>query len=277
MNSSKNQNQHILAQIYLKQFGYKKDGEWRISFFEWGQVGLRNEFIRKFTTEVNLFDLPSYLFQNHRVFEENTSRIESEYKKLINNLTYQQRLTGKDEYVLYLFVASILCKTKHFRQQIDTFLKDPRCRKKLIYEITQLSRQYTENLLNAILDLSNPKDHLNIITNIILEDISYKLTYFDYIIIEDYDNYGWITTDNPVYIDQQNNYNFILPIESEIYLPLSKNFCLFMFNQDSKLKSNPLRELTIKRINKVDFLLFDKVSKIIYSNLYRYLILPLDL
>ena len=86
-----------------------------------------------------------------------------------------------------------------------------------------------------------------------------------------------LTTDNPVYMDRQDHNEWIIPIEAEIYFPLSKDFCLYMFHDKSKQNENILRQLKIDRVNKVDFTTFESMTKNNLRNLNEFLIMPVEL
>ena len=95
--------------------------------------------------------------------------------------------------------------------------------------------------------------------------------------IRDSERKGWLTTDSPVHLDKQGSHEWIIPVESEIYLPLSKDFCLFMFHPKSKICSNPLRKLKIDSINSIDFDTFNKLTKKITFDYDEYLVFNQEL
>ena len=96
--------------------------------------------------------------------------------------------------------------------------------------------------------------------------------HFNKVFIKDFENIGWLTTDSPVHLDTQKKCGVLIPIESEIYLPLSKDFCLFMYHPSSEIQTNPLRKLKKDRINEIDFETFEKISKKMTFDYDKYLI-----
>lgn len=111
----------------------------------------------------------------------------------------------------------------------------------------------TEELTNLKSLLKNlDKDfQLNVVIGVLMNYLVRVFRAFKFIILRDYNNRGWPTSDNPVILDKQGNYSWIVPIEAEIYLPLSKDFCLFMYNKNSEIHTNPLRNLIANEINKI--------------------------
>ena len=100
---------------------------------------------------------------------------------------------------------------------------------------------------------------------------------FQFIILKDFDNRGWFTSDNPVIVDKQNNHSWIVPLETEIYFPLSKDYCLFMFHEDSEIKTNPLRHLTINKISDSDEVTHKSICDRTLHNDNEYLIFPTEI
>ncbi|CAZ97331.1 DUF4238 domain-containing protein [Zobellia galactanivorans] len=264
------QKQHRLSQVYLKKFGYQEDEEWMVSIMELGKGKTENVKISEFTAEENVFDLPFKDFELRRHFETLSGRLESDYNRLINNIENQKRLTPKDKDLLNHFVPNILCRTTHFRFFIRGLIDNIDTRKKLLNEITIFKEDegQTEFLLNIL----KPETHLNIVVGTLMNHMVYVFRHFKKIVLKSPKGYGWLTSDNPIYIDFQEKHEWIIPIESELYFPLSKEYCVFLFHQESELKSNPLRNLRQDRINQIDFNLFDKLANKIARNLDKYLV-----
>jgi hypothetical protein len=265
-----NQEQHKVSQVYLKQFGYKIGKEFWLSVYKMGNKKTENVLIKDFTTETNIFDLPIDDFEIKRYFENLSGEIENFYRTVISNLNHQKKLTPKDKDVLNHFVANLLCRTNPFRRNINELLKDDETREIFINEITMFSNDTKENKL--VLDHFGEDFQLNIVLGTIMNHLVYVFRNFKKVVIKDCDGKGWITTDSPVHIDKQGIYNWIIPLESELYLPLSKDFCLFMYHPDSEKKDNPLRELRIDKVNKISFELFEKISLKIGRDFDEYLI-----
>lgn len=264
------QKQHKVSQVYLKQFGYKIDEEYWLSVYKMGNEKTENVLIKNFTTETNIFDLPIDDFEIKRHFENLSGEVESFYRTVISNLHNQKRLTPKNKDVLNHFVANLLCRTNPFRKYINDLLNDDETRNKLINEITMFSNDTEENKL--VLDHFGKDFQLNLALGTLMNHLVSVFRNFKKVIIKDCDGKGWITTDSPVYLDYQGIYNWIIPLETEIYFPLSKDFCLFMYHPESEKKDNPLRELWIDKVNKIPFELFEKISMKIGRDFDEYLI-----
>jgi uncharacterized protein YutE (UPF0331/DUF86 family) len=264
------QKQHRISQVYLKQFGYKKENEYWLSVQKIGNKKTENVLIKDFTTETNIFDLPIDDFEIKRHFENLSGEVENFYRTVISNLHNQKMLTGKNKDVLNHFVANLLCRTNPFRTFINDLLSDNESRELLIKEVTMYSNDADNNKM--VLEHFGIDYQLNIFIGTVMNHLVHVFRNFKKVIIRDYQNHGWITTDNPVFIDRQNNYQWLIPIESEIYLPLSKDFCLFMYHPNSELKTNSLRNLRTDKVNTISFDKFESISLEIGRNFYEYLI-----
>jgi len=269
------QKQHKVSQVYLKQFGYEKDGEWWLSVYKAGKSVTENVKIKDFTAEINIFDLPFKSTVLKRHFESTSNKIESYYRTVISNLHNQKRLTSKDKEVLNHFVANIMCRTNQFRNFINGLLRCCDTRDKFIKEITMLSNDKEE--AKAFLDKFKIDFQLNIAVEILMEHLVLLFEKFDKVILKESNGNAWLTTDSPVYLDRQNKFEWLIPIESEIYLPLSKDFCLFMFHPKSEVSSNPLRSLNVDCVNELDFETFDAITQKIIVDYDEYLILNIEI
>jgi hypothetical protein len=248
------QGQHKVSQVYLKQFGYQKNGQHWLSIYRAGNKTTENILISEFTREINIFDLPYSTPETKRLFENNSNLIENHYRTIISNLHNQKRLTPRDSNIVDHFVANILCRTNPFRSFIDNLLRFPKTRDKIIEEMTMFTSQ--KEHIKTHLSQIKIEHQLNPTMLALMDHLIFVFSKFHKVIIRENDGNGWLTTDSPVHLDKQNFQDWVIPLESEIYLPLSKDFCLFMFHPESEKSDNPLRQLKPNRIHSVDFEIF---------------------
>lgn len=265
-----NQKQHKVSQVYLKHFGYNKNKEFWISVLEIGKTETENIRVNDFTIENNIFDLPFEDFEVRRGFENMSNEIENHYNIIISNLHNQKQINSKDTKFLCFFVANILCRTNPFRSFISELLTDGETREKFISEISYFSKDKKD--IEFVLNHFDVENQLNIILETITHYLANIFKHFNKVFIKDYNNLGWLTTDSPVHLDTQGKYEMLIPIESEIYLPLSKNFCLFLYHPSSEIQTNPLRNLKNDKINEIDFDTFHKITKKITFDYDKYLV-----
>lgn len=265
-----NQKQHRISQVYLKQFGYKKNDKYWLSVLKVGCGLTENVLISDFTAETNIFDLPVDDFEIKRHFENLSSEVENFYRTVISNLRHQKKLTPKDKDVINHFVANLLCKTVPFRNFIEDLLNDDITRNHLIDEVTYYSDDTDANKM--VLDYFGKDFQLNVFIGTVMNHLVHVFRHFKKVIIKDYQSLGWISSDNPVLIDRQGNHEWLIPIEAEIYLPLSRDFCLFMYHPNSEISNNLLRNLRIEKVNTITFENFNEISLKLGRNFYEYLV-----
>lgn len=267
------QKQHQVSQIYLKQFGYcDVDKQHWVSVYKVGERKTENIKVVDFTIQTNIFDLPFEEMEIKRHFENLSSKLENRYRTVILNLRNQKRLTLQDKDLLNYFVANMLCRTNTFRNFISVILQDENDREVLFKEITMFpenNNDYEE--LKVVLNSIKEKSKINIVICYVMNHLFEVFRRFDKVVLKDNSNIGWLTSDNPVYIDRFENHHWLIPIESEIYFPLSKDFCLFMFNSNSKFTENPLRKLKLDKPNSIDFENCDIINKKMFLENQAYL------
>lgn len=125
--------------------------------------------------------------------------------------------------------------------------------------------------LELILSQITTDNELNIVMCYVMNHLVYVFQRFKKVVLKHYKNLGWLTSDNPVHIEKFDNFSWIIPFESEIYFPLSKDFCLFMFNPNSENQENKLRTLKLDKVNIVDFETCDRVNKKMFFDNKAYL------
>lgn len=271
-----NQGQHRVPKTYLKQFGYKnKDNMWEISVYEHGNPITKNKSIEGFTKESNIFDI-SFLDLNHqarRLIEKNCQKVETFYPKLIKTLNEESRLNYQSKDYLINFIPSLLGRSFYYRKFIGLLL-GPLTRDTFIDEITMFQTDIKHiNFLKAIPNNLKISDQINLFLGHVISHFVNILRSFNFIVFKDYDNRRWITSDNPVIIDNKNNHEHLIALEAEIYFPISKNYFLFMYHPRIKFE-NPLRNYPDCSIQQADEHIHDLLAEKIKNHEFRYIIIP---
>lgn len=274
------QKQHSLSQVYLKQFAYKDNGNrWKVSIYSLGNPITDNKFIKSFTAETNIFDIT--LFGNEapevrRHFENKSSVIETYYPSVIRKIEKKGELDEVSRGVLVNYVSNILCRTEKFRHLLELFLQ-PETRENFFEEISMFSKGDQDlEFLKAI----NPAFPINKQINLIIGNVMNHLVRifdsFNMVIVKDFDDRGWFSTDNPVTLDLNNEFDFIIPVKTEVYFPLSKEYCLFMYHPNV-MTNNELRKYQhgeiIQATEEMHKWILDKIT----SNANKFLIFPIEL
>lgn len=271
----KYQGQHRLSQIYLKQFGYKSNGRWYISVWYKGDNHTDILLISDFTNETNVFDMPFYEEELKRFFEDfSNQHLENHYEKIVKSIA-NNNFIPKLKNLLFAFVANIICRSIPHRDFFNTLLLDTQTRQIFLQEITKFEEDEYSKWKAALKELE-PEYQFNVVVLQIMMYLTKVFETFDCVILKAPEDKGWFTSDNPVVIDKQENFSYLIPPEAEIYFPLSKDYCLFMFSEQSEIKNNALRKLRKNKINLVDDITHKSICDKITWNDNRYLVFFAD-
>jgi|694.fasta_scaffold119915_4 hypothetical protein len=277
MSSPKFQKQHRISQVYLRQFGYLKENIWYISVWEKFKDYTDNKRIDEVTVETNIFDLPFEEEEIKRHFENTNSKIETLYPTIIKSLKNQKLLTPRHKDILCHYTANLFCRSKSTRTYFQNILNNSKNTNLFLQEITMFEPDILETFKLAF-PLIPIEQRLNMAIGTIMNYLVTVLRSFNCIILEAIPDKGWFTSDNPVVINPQESsidtseYLYTIPIDSEIYLPLSPDYCLFFFHKNAIQNSNPLRTSPLNKIVKVDDIMHDSICKLILGNCDDYFI-----
>lgn len=270
----KDQGQHRVSQTYLRQFGFRdKNHHWVISVYELGNSITRYEYIKKFTKETNLFNLDYFDGEIKTLFETNCSKIETHYPHLIKSIEKEGKLIPKSKELLIQYVPSLMCRNIPFRNWVTDLISHKSTRNKFFNEITMFeptkSDYKTLASLNQELDI---KFQVNFVMFSVMEFCIQLLSNFNFVILKDFDNRGWFTSDNPVVFNNKNNHTWTVPLESEFILPLNPTYCLYIYHPD--YNENIYDDCSANQINSREHkYISDQISK----NAQKYIIFPEDL
>ncbi|MBA4198208.1 MAG: hypothetical protein C0459_11710 [Chitinophaga sp.] len=270
------QKQHLISQVYLRQFGYKRENQWYISVWEKSKNSTDEFRIVDFNTEINIFDLPIGNLEERRHFESKSKFLEDNYSIIIKSLIHQKRLLPKHKDLLCHFLANMYCRPMPNRELIQSRLKNKNFKDAFLSEITM----FNENNLKEwkeFTELTPLNIQLNFIIGQIMDYLICVLRNFTFVILKDYDNRGWFTSDNPVIIkinenENHNEYPYLIPLDCELYFPLSSQFCLFGFHKSSTHIKNELKNLKENLIHNVTEQIHDMICKLSIQNDSQYFI-----
>ena len=253
------QSQHRIPQVYLKQFGFEREGVWYVTVFDRTKNHTEDIRIKDYNVAVNEFDYQDEDYKIKRHYENTAGKIEDMYPKVLNSIKNQKLLTPRHEDILRHFVASLIGRAERQRDFFAEMIGDEKVRSRFLEEITLFDEQDNPADIELAFSIMNKNEHLSLIQGIITNHIVRVLRSFKALILKDFDGRGWFTSDDPVCINFQDNYSWIIPAEAEIYLPLSREYCLFLFHEKSPKDSNPLRKLSTNKIHLLDEVAHDAI------------------
>ena len=265
------QGQHRISQTYLKQFGYKdKDGKNLISVLDKKRNFIENKYIKNFTKEENIFDLP--LIDSERKLEQLNTTLETHYPEIIWELKNNGKLSDERASNLLDYFPNLLCRTTNFSTVIKYFLQSDK--RNLFFD--EITAHYTEwrFFLGEIHKLKSKKE-INLVLPIVMDYLSFGFQHYNYIILTN--DRGWATCDNPVMFIQNGNGYSLLHTEIEIYFPLSRDFLLYVYHPRHHRENDLLSKHPVKSVVHVN----ENMAREIYFKTFRhamqYLIFPVKM
>jgi len=276
----KYQGQHRISQVYLKQFGYLREGRWWISVWYKSFNFTENVLVENFTKETNVFDLPIFeQTELRRQFESQSGILEREYPSIIKTIRNQGQITPRHRDILCNYIPNLICRARPYRELFQRYLDDPVLRNYFLDEITTFAPDQLPGLTESLEQLRQ-EVCMNYVTGYVMNYLVEIIRKFSFIILKDYDNRGWFTSDNPVIIDPQEDpseeiheWKLLIPMESELYFPLSPDYCAFLFYPRSGKAGNALRNKEVNKVHQSDEASHERICRMIgqqYSSYFLF-------
>lgn len=277
-----NQNQHIIPQVYLKQFGYKsKDGVWKVPTFNVEEIELMNKIdktlvrqsnIKSLLAEINIYDLP-IAEKDKKLLEDFFQLTENEYPKVIEELNKKEKISSKSRDSLVGFISLLFVRTNDYRLILEAVLD------KKDYLYLEAIFDGNKERIKKLFSLPK-KSAINFLIAFSGGYIYKCLKNFKISIIKSTAEEKWATTDNPVlvicknYKDKQLDF---MGIDTKVICPISPDYLAYIDHEKSHEKIyEGTNELIENRINIVDKITFEKIWYDLtdISRITKYLIVP---
>jgi hypothetical protein len=278
------QDQHIIPQVYLKQFGYQtKDGVWKVPTFNTEELDLMNRIdktlirqsnIKSLLTEVNIYDL-TIGDKEIKMLEDFFQLTEDNYPKAIEEINRPRNLSLNNKDILVGFVSLLFVRTMDYRRILDLAIK----RKDLTY----LNGVFNNNSKRVKYILNLPiETAINFLIAFSGGYISNCLQNFKLSIIKSIPEEKWATTDNPVLVKckafDRVKLDF-MGIDTKLICPLTPDYLAYIDHKDSNIRIyEGLDELEENKINEVSRSTFEKIWYDLTdkSRITKYLIVPTE-
>jgi hypothetical protein len=276
MKNPSKQNQHKLPQVYLRQFGYNKDGHWKVSIKIPGEQFSRQKSIESFMSEENVFKIESDEPKIQNIFEEFNCLLEDEYLKIIEDLDIRREFSHKSQAYLFQLIPNLLIRTDSFRLNVRDLLESD-ARKNFLtiicyHKVPDIAKLHESDFFRMLNEPPVDESIINKTLIFFADHIFRKLAWFEIVILKSQEDKPWYTSDNPVvFNNKMSKFNFFTD-ESEIYFPLNPKYLLYFHCKKSKVKNSKLRSYKSNKIHLVNDKDNWRFQKKILSNLDKLLI-----
>lgn len=234
-------NQHLVSQVYLKQFGYlDKNNQWKVCVLEKSKFDimlsknkrwLSHKSIESFLSKEDFFDFTGLYNENFlKLLEQGSGEVETRYPHLLNQLkNYKKGLSKRAKETLVLFISNLYVRTSNFDLLYEG-LAEVGALEKFKNECTlYLSESQKEAFKFEFLnqEFSTYENQKNLFRFMFWCYFAARLGEgFDYYIIEAADGCGWMTSDNPIALLKNMSDSSTLSKETEIIFPVNAKVLL---------------------------------------------------
>ncbi len=216
----------------------------------------RTESIKRFTAEINKFDIKSDQPSMLRLFETHNGLLESQYHNILTDLNNNGTLSDKSYTYLIQLIANLMARSDFWRNQIfdvmnssgkEIFLQF--IMQHICQGIDDLKTLKEKPFFRVLAD--NPLDD-GVINRVLIYFQNYikeRIQHFEIAIIQSQGKKHWWTSTNPVAVINGVKGIEILHKESELYFPLSPQYLIYLHHRNSDDQSNDLRKLNTNQIH----------------------------
>ncbi|WP_457126286.1 DUF4238 domain-containing protein [Mucilaginibacter sp. HD30] len=241
--------QHLISQVYLKQFGYQdKNAQWRVAVLEKSKFHLMSKNNKRWIAHKSVGSL---LARNDffdfdgpkgdpfvRIIESANSEVETRLPELYQELAARGPLSNKGESILAHFASNLFVRTSYF----DAWLADiisvggfQRLLDECLWYHADADQVMFKKMMNHP-DFESRKNQTNMLRFLFWDYFLHRLGNFQYYILEPYPGKFWITCDNPVVVLNHVNEFSVIAFETEIVFPInSQKLVLFKMERSNKI------------------------------------------
>lgn len=225
------QYQHRIPEVYLKPFGYRFQKKWYISVLDMAKDHTEQMPISEFTAEANQFDYDLLEdIEDRRHFEKLCASIEGKYGRVLKSVRKGQ-ISESERQTVCQFMATLIVRSRRKRDFFSSLSNDHLTKERFFEEISMLNEdiRYDLDLINNSL---SKNEAVKLMSTVAGEHLAKCLSQFEFVILKATSGKSWFTSDNPVVIHDTEYEGMIISFESEVYFPISKNYCFFLLSSE---------------------------------------------
>lgn len=276
MKQPEKQNQHIIPQVYLKQFGYISKNQFKVSVLKQGEKFTRQKSIKSFLAQTNIFDIKSDNPEIERIFESLNCDFENIFLEITSDLENEGKLSEKSYAVLLQLIPNFIARSNEWRSNL-IYLLNSDAKENVLKIICAHRAKSFENIENKdfyIIMAENPVEEIiNRALMFFQEYLLRRIGHYEIVILKSQDEKPWFTSDNPIVLENRTRKFEFMTKESEVYFPLSPDYLVYLHFKDSDDKTNDLRKFESNIIYEAtDEQNFDLQQKVM-RNAHEYVII----
>ncbi len=234
-------NQHMIPQVYLKLFGFKKKFKTEICFVSVRDIqkGIwQDREIGNFLSENYLYNLDSYKEISNFIIEINLNgQIETRLPKILTQLKNAIEITPNLHMAIAETTANFLCRNKLVLTWIKGWFKNKNFREffDMITKGAFMDKAKADFIFNEYLALPE-KDKVNTIMVHYMHYVSIVLRKASIEVLKGNEKLLFFTSDNPVSLMNDIELGELEKDEMDVYFPISPKFLIRFYWQDKSLE-----------------------------------------
>jgi hypothetical protein len=280
-------NQHLVSEVYLKQFGYQdKNSQWRLCVLEKSKFPIMEKTNKRWIAHKsigsvlsaeNIFDFDVAESDDFvRVIETSSAEVESRLPELYHELQTGKLLTPRSESILAHFVTNLFVRTSYFDAWLADLIEvggfDRLLEECLYFNNDEEKAAFTKTLKHA--DFAGGKNRTNMMRFLFWNYFLHRLGHFQYYILKAAPGKGWISCDNPVVVLNHVNADSVIAFETEIIFPISKDKLILFNTLHSKKVSGFFAGAKNKQTTVATSEITDEINQIISDTAENIVIIP---
>ena len=280
-------NQHLVSEVYLKQFGYKdKNLQWRVCVLEKSKIPLMAKTNKSWIAHKSIGSLLAkqdhYDFNDAyspdfvRLIETANAEVESLLPELYRELKAERKLSKRAESILAHFVSNLFVRTSYFDAWLEDLIEvggfDRLIDECLLFNSDVEKAEFTKFIKHP--QFASGKNRINMIRLLFWNYFLRRLAQFQYYILEPAEGKGWISCDNPVVVLNHISEYSIIAFETEIIFPLNSRKLILFKTALSKKVSSIFKGAKHKRTTTATSAINEEINKIISDTAEDIIIIP---
>jgi len=221
------QYQHIIPQVYLRQFGFQKFGtKWFVSVRNIEKDKWEDREIRRFLGEKEIYTFEFADEISEMIIENKLNGgIENRIRLIIEELECEDFIHENTHLAIAETTANFLCRNLEIRSWIEGWLNKPNLKE--FFDFINKVTPFEEDAKQRVFDNINQfpiKDRVNAYMVFFMNYVAYLLRTASIEVLIGGEDYPFFTSDNPVCIEGVEGYGDLEKDEMEVYFPVSNKY-----------------------------------------------------
>jgi len=280
-------NQHLVSEVYLKQFGYQdKNSQWRVCVLEKSKFPLMAKTNKRWIAHKSIgsvlakqdhfdfdaMDSPEFV----RMIESANAEVESRLPELYCELKIGEKLSKRAESILAHFVSNIFVRTSYFDDWLINMIEvggfNRLLEECLLFNTDAEKIEFTKFMKHP--QFASGKNRTNMVRLLFWNYFLQRLGQFQYYILEPAEGKGWISCDNPVVVLNHVNEYSVIAFETEIIFPLNSRKLILFKTAHSKYVSAIFKGARHKKTTAATSEVNEEINRIISDTAEDIVIIP---